>query len=114
MSECLFCKIASGEIPAKIVFEDEKVMAFEDINPQAPVHVVIIPKKHIPTILDLTGADQELVGYIHTVANQIAAEKSLAENGFRLVTNCKRSAGQTVFHLHTHLLGGRDFGWPPG
>ncbi len=114
MSECLFCKIASGEIPAKIVFEDEKVMAFEDINPQAPVHVVIIPKKHIPTVLDLTGADQELVGYIHIVANQIAAEKSLTENGFRLVTNCKRSAGQTVFHLHTHLLGGRDFGWPPG
>ncbi len=114
MSECLFCRIASGEIPAKIVFEDKRVMAFEDINPQAPVHVVIIPKKHIPTVLDLTGADQELVGYMHTVANQIATGKSLAENGFRLVTNCKQSAGQTVFHLHMHLLGGRDFNWPPG
>ena len=89
-------------------------MAFEDINPQAPVHVVIIPKKHIPTVLDLTDEDQELVGYMHTVANQIAAGKSLTDKGFRLVTNCKRSAGQTVFHLHIHLLGGRDFSWPPG
>ena len=114
MSECLFCKIASGEIPAKIAFEDKKVIAFEDINPQAPIHVVIIPKKHIPTILDLTDADHELVGYMHTVANQIATEKSLDEDGFRLVTNCKRSAGQTVLHLHIHLLGGRDFRWPPG
>lgn len=114
MSECLFCKIASGEIPAEIAFEDKKVIAFEDVNPQAPVHIVIIPKKHIPTILDLTDADQELVGYMHTVANQIATEKSLDKDGFRLVTNCKQSAGQTVFHLHIHLLGGRDFRWPPG
>ena len=114
MSECLFCKIAAGEIPAKLAFDDDKVMAFGDINPQAPVHVVIIPKKHIPTILDLTDEDEKLVGYMHTVANQIAIEKSLAEDGFRLVMNCKRSAGQTVFHLHMHLLGGRDFLWPPG
>jgi histidine triad (HIT) family protein len=114
MSECLFCKIAAGEIPAKIVFEDEKVVAFEDIKPQAPVHILIIPRKHIPTVLDLTEEDQELVGYMHLVANHIAGEKSLAERGFRLVTNCKESAGQAVFHLHIHLLGGRDFSWPPG
>ena len=84
------------------------------INPQAPVHVIIIPKKHIPTVLDLTGEDQEIVGYMHIVANQVAAEKSLTEEGFRLVTNCKKSAGQEVFHLHMHMLGGRAFGWPPG
>ena len=114
MSECLFCKIAAGEIPAKIVFEDDRVLAFEDIKPQAPTHVLIIPRKHIPTVLDLTDEDQELVGYLHMVANQIAAQRSLTEDGFRLVMNCKRAAGQEVFHLHLHLLGGRDFGWPPG
>jgi len=114
MSECLFCKIAAGEIPAKIVFEDERVVAFEDIEPQAPVHILIIPRKHIPTVLDLDEEDQELLGYMHLVANHIAGEKSFAENGFRLVTNCKESAGQLVFHLHIHLLAGREFGWPPG
>lgn len=114
MSECLFCKIAAGEIPAKTVFKDEKVVAFEDINPQAPTHVLIIPRKHIPTVLDLTDEDQELVGCLYTVANQIAAERALTEDGFRLVTNCKRAAGQEVFHLHIHLLGGRNFRWPPG
>jgi histidine triad (HIT) family protein len=114
MSECLFCRIAAGEIPAKIVFNDEKVVAFEDIKPQAPTHIIIIPRKHIPTVLDLDEEDRELVGHIHLVANQIAAEKSLTQNGFRLVTNCKKSAGQEIFHLHIHMLGGRDFGWPPG
>jgi histidine triad (HIT) family protein len=114
MSECLFCGIAAGEIPAKIVFNDEKVVAFEDIKPQAPTHIIIIPRKHIPTVLDLDEEDRELVGHIHLVANQIAAEKSLTQNGFRLVTNCKKSAGQEIFHLHIHMLGGRDFGWPPG
>ncbi len=114
MSECLFCKIAAGEIPAKIVFNDDRAVAFEDINPEAPIHIIIIPRKHIPTVLDLTDEDQELVGYLYTVANQIAAEKSLTEDGFRLVTNCKKAAGQEVFHLHIHMLGGRNFGWPPG
>jgi histidine triad (HIT) family protein len=114
MSDCLFCKIAAGEIPAKIVFEDERVVAFEDIQPQAPIHILIIPRKHIPTLLDLDEEDQELLGYMHLVANHIAGEKSLAESGFRLVTNCKESAGQLVFHIHIHLLGGREFGWPPG
>ena len=114
MSECLFCRIAAGEIPAKVVFRDDKVVAFEDIAPQAPTHIIIIPRKHIPTVLDLTKEDQKLVGYLHIVANQIATEKALTEDGFRLVMNCKESAGQTVLHLHLHLLGGRDFGWPPG
>jgi len=114
MSECLFCRIASGEIPSKIVFEDDKVFAFEDINPEAPVHIIIIPRKHIPTVLDMTDEDQELVGYMHMVANRIAAEKSLVEDGFRLVMNCRKAAGQEVFHLHLHMLGGRTFGWPPG
>jgi histidine triad (HIT) family protein len=114
MSECLFCRIAAGEIPAKIVFNDEKVVAFEDIKPQAPIHIIIIPRKHIPTVLDMGEDDRELVGYMHIIANQIAAEKSLTQDGFRLVTNCKKSAGQEIFHLHIHMLGGRDFGWPPG
>ena len=90
------------------------MIAFEDINPQAPVHVIIIPRKHIPTVLDLTDEDQELVGYMHTVANQVAADKLLTEAGFRLVTNCKKSAGQEIFHLHIHMLGVRDLNWPPG
>lgn len=114
MSGCLFCKIAEGDIPAKIVFEDEKVVAFEDISPEAPVHILIIPRKHIPTVLDMTDEDRELVGHMYVVANKIAAEKSLVDDGFRLVTNCKESAGQEVFHLHMHMLGGRKFGWPPG
>ena len=114
MAECLFCRIAAGEIPAKIVFRDEKAVAFEDINPQAPVHVIIIPKKHIPTLLDLTDEDQSIMGYLYVVANHIAADKSLTESGFRLVANCKESAGQEVFHVHIHMLGGREFGWPPG
>jgi histidine triad (HIT) family protein len=114
MSECLFCKIAAAEIPAKIVFEDDRAVAFEDINPKAPIHIIIIPRKHIPTVLDLTGEDQELMGYLHLVANRIAAEKSITEDGFRLVTNCNKVAGQEVFHLHIHMLGGRNLGWPPG
>ena len=114
MSECLFCKITAGEIPVKIVFEDDKVVAFEDIKPQAPTHILIIPRKHIPTVLDLADEDQELMGYLYIVANKIAVERSLTEDGFRLVVNCKRAAGQEVFHLHLHLLGGRNFRWPPG
>ena len=114
MSECLFCRIAAGEIPAKIVFEDDKALAFEDIQPHAPTHVLIIPKKHIPTILDIAEEDYALVGYLHEVANRIAIERSLAEDGYRLVMNCNRSAGQEVFHLHFHMLAGRNFGWPPG
>ena len=112
--DCIFCKIVKGNIPAKIVFKDDKVVAFEEINPQAPVHILIVSTKHIPTLLDLTEEDEKLVGYMHTVINQIAAEKSLNESGFRLVANCKEDAGQEVFHIHIHMLGGRKFGWPPG
>ena len=106
MTECLFCKIAAGDIPTKIVFSDDKVVAFEDINPQSPVHIIVIPRKHIPTVLDIKAEDHELIGYMHTVINKIAHEKSIGADGFRLVTNCKESAGQEVFHIHIHLMGG--------
>ena len=114
MTDCLFCRIAAGEIPANLVFSDDRVVAFEDIAPQAPTHIIVIPRRHIPTLLDISDKDQDLIGYMHTVINKIAHEKSLSEDGFRLVTNCKKSAGQEVFHIHIHMLGGRSFGWPPG
>src|SRR5579864_2030954 len=113
MTDCLFCKIIDGKIPAKKVYEDEKAFAFEDINPQAPTHVLIIPKKHIVGIDQATEADAELMGYCQLVAAKIARERKL-ENGFRTVYNVGPDAGQTVFHLHLHLLGGRKMGWPPG
>ncbi len=112
--DCIFCKIASGEIPAKIVYQDEKAVAFEDINPQAPVHILIVPRKHIPTVLEIEEGDGELLGHLFSVANRIASEREIAGRGFRLVMNCNREAGQTVFHIHLHLLGGRTMGWPPG
>ncbi len=112
--DCLFCKIIKGEIPAKVIYEDEKVLVFEDINPQAPVHTLVIPKKHISTLLEITGEDNELLGYLFQVANSIARDKGIADKGFRLVINCNREAGQTVFHVHLHLLGGRTMSWPPG
>ena len=112
--DCLFCKIIKGEIPAKIIYEDEKVLVFEDIKPQAPVHTLVIPKKHISTLLEITGEDNELIGYLFQVANRIARDKGIADRGFRLVINCNREAGQTVFHVHLHLLGGRTMSWPPG
>lgn len=113
-SKCIFCKIAGKEIPSKIVYEDEEVLAFEDIDPQAPVHLVIIPKKHIPTILELEEEEKELIGHLHLIIKKLAREKSIAEKGFRIVSNCKEYGGQAVFHLHFHLLGGRKMGWPPG
>ncbi len=112
--DCIFCKIIKGDIPAKIVFKDDKVVAFEEINPQAPVHILVVPTKHIPTLLDIKAEDEKLMGYMYTVINHIAKEKFIDESGFRLVTNCKRDAGQEVFHIHIHMLGGRKFGWPPG
>ncbi|MFZ5907892.1 MAG: histidine triad nucleotide-binding protein [Nitrospirota bacterium] len=111
---CLFCEIIERKRPARIVYEDAEVMAFEDIQPQAPIHILIIPKKHISTNLDLQGEDFGLIGHLFNVANRIALEKGVAENGFRLVMNCNRDSGQTVFHLHLHLLGGRLMHWPPG
>ncbi len=113
-SDCIFCKIISGEIPSKPVFEDDEILAFDDINPQAPVHTLIIPKKHIPTINDIKESDILLTGKLIQTAKNIAAEKGLSENGYRLVMNCQEGAGQTVFHIHLHLLGGRNMNWPPG
>ena len=112
--DCLFCKIADNKIPAKIVYEDDKALAFEDINPQAPVHVLVIPRKHIPTNLDITENDHELIGHMYQVANRIAKEKGIADKGFRVVMNCNPDAGQTVFHIHLHMLAGRTMHWPPG
>jgi histidine triad (HIT) family protein len=111
---CLFCKIISKEIPAKIVYEDDEVLAFEDINPQAPVHVLVIPKKHIATSLEIPEDDNALIGRLVQAANSIAKDKGVADNGFRTVINCNRDAGQTVFHVHLHLLAGRPMHWPPG
>lgn len=111
---CLFCKIAKGEIPAKVVYEDDKVIAFDDINPQAPVHKVIIPKKHIETLNHAELADCETIGHMVQSAAKIAKELEIAQNGYRVVMNCNADGGQTVFHIHLHLLGGRAMKWPPG
>jgi histidine triad (HIT) family protein len=112
--DCLFCKIVEKKIPAKTVYEDENVLAFEDINPQAPVHILVIPKKHVSTSLDLNSDNSEVMGHLYLAANKIAQEKGVAERGFRIVMNCNKEAGQTVFHLHLHLLAGRALHWPPG
>jgi histidine triad (HIT) family protein len=110
---CLFCKIIAGEIPSKKVFEDELTYAFRDINPQAPTHVLIVPRKHIVSLAESHAKDQELLGYLHLIAAKIAASEGLS-NGFRTVINSGPDGGQTVDHLHVHLLGGRAMGWPPG
>lgn len=112
--DCLFCKIAAGTIPAKIIYQDEKVLAFEDINPQAPHHKVLIPRKHIATLNDLADEDGALVGHMVQSAAKIAKDLGLSEKGFRVVMNCNQAGGQTVFHIHLHLLGGRSMTWPPG
>jgi histidine triad (HIT) family protein len=114
MSDDLFLKIISREIPADIVFENDDVLAFRDVNPQAPLHVLIIPKVRIPTINDMQAQDVELFGKLFLAAQRIAAEQGVAEEGYRVVMNCNSGAGQTVFHVHLHLLGGRVFNWPPG
>lgn len=111
---CIFCKIIAGEIPGKFVYQDESVIVIEDINPQAPDHYLIVPRKHIRTALDLTTADNELVGHIYQVAGKIAHDKGFAEDGFRIVNNCNEGGGQVVWHIHFHLLGGREMLWPPG
>lgn len=110
MSDCLFCKIINGEIPSTKVYEDENILAFDDIHPNAPIHILIIPKKHIPTINDITDADKDLIGEMLIVAKKIAAEKNVAEDGYRIIFNCNKNAGQIVFHIHLHLLGGRKLG----
>lgn len=111
---CLFCRIALGEIPAKKVYEDADVVAFHDINPQAPTHVVVIPRKHIPSVDDLSESDAATIGTVLVRVAQIARDLHLNADGYRTVINQGAAAGQTVFHIHFHLLGGRDFSWPPG
>ena len=113
MSDCLFCRILSGEIPSKKVYEDDRAYAFEDINPQAPTHILIIPKKHVVGLKEAGPEDAELLGYCQLVAARIARERKI-EDGYRTVFNVGPRAGQSVFHLHLHLLGGRNLGWPPG
>ncbi|MER2530808.1 MAG: histidine triad nucleotide-binding protein [Candidatus Competibacter sp.] len=114
MTDCIFCKIAAGEIPATKVYDDGEVLAFRDINPEAPVHLLVIPRRHIATLNDLTEADATLIGRLYLAAKQVAIELGVAENGYRTVINCNRDAGQIVFHVHMHLLAGRELGWPPG
>ena len=114
MNECLFCRIAKGEVSASIVREDDELVAFSDINPQAPLHALIIPRRHIPTLNDLGTADEGLIGHMLRFAAAIEAEKGYADRGYRTVFNCNREAGQSVFHIHLHLLAGRGLGWPPG
>lgn len=114
MTDCLFCKIISGEIKGNIVFEDERVVAFRDINPQAKTHVLVVPRRHIASLNDLSSVDDGLVGEIVRRGAMIAQEEGHGERGYRMVFNCNADAGQTVFHVHLHVLGGRRFGWPPG
>ncbi|MBH09635.1 MAG: histidine triad nucleotide-binding protein [Candidatus Marinimicrobia bacterium] len=114
MMHCLFCKISTGDTPADVVFENDRVIAFRDINPQAPIHILIIPKTHIPTLNDLEDQHTELVGELIQVAKDIAKSQGVSENGYRIGFNCNDDGGQTVFHIHLHLLGGRSFSWPPG
>ncbi len=114
MSDCLFCRIIDGRQKGDIVYRDDSVVAFRDIRPRAPVHILIVPRKHIATVMDLEPSDMGLIGDIFRVAAQLAGEQGIAGSGFRVVVNCGENAGQSVFHLHYHLLGGRIFGWPPG
>ena len=114
MAECLFCRIVAGEIPAKIVYQDALMVAIEDINPQAPMHVLVIPRRHIATTNDLAPADDGLVGAMLREAASIARQRGYDASGYRAVFNCNREAGQTVFHIHLHVLGGRPMAWPPG
>ena len=113
-ASCLFCKIVAGDIPSNKVYEDDDFIAFEDIDPQASTHVLVVPKKHIATINDLTSENAELAGKSILVGQKIAKERGLSEDGYRLVYNCNQHGGQTVFHIHLHLLGGRPLTWPPG
>jgi histidine triad (HIT) family protein len=111
---CIFCEIAEKKRPAGIIYEDDHALAFEDINPQASVHALVIPKKHISTNLEIKEEDNALIGHLFQIANRIAKDRGIAERGFRLVMNCNPESGQTVFHIHLHILGGRLMHWPPG
>ncbi|WP_100623146.1 histidine triad nucleotide-binding protein [Candidatus Coxiella mudrowiae] len=111
--ECTFCKIAKGEL-GELIYEDDQVVAFNDITPQAPTHILIIPRRHISTINDTFQADEQLLGHVITTAIQLARDNNMADAGYRLVLNCNRGGGQVVYHIHLHLLGGRQMNWPPG
>ena len=111
---CLFCKILAGDMDADIVYESDTAIAFRDLNPRAPTHVLIVPRKHIATINDIDPEHEAIVGSLFSAARAVAAQEGLADDGYRAVMNCNEAAGQTVFHLHLHLLGGRTLGWPPG
>ena len=114
MADCLFCKIIDGEIPGDIVYENDSVLAFNDINPIAPVHILVIPKEHIATLNDLEEKHTQTMGELFLAAKQIASEKGISESGYRTVFNCNKDAQQTVFHIHLHLIAGRPMTWPPG
>jgi histidine triad (HIT) family protein len=114
MDNCIFCKIINKEVPSKIVYEDEKVLAFDDINPKAPIHVLLISKEHFGTLNEIPEEKKDILSHLLLKARQIAQEKGIAENGYRIVLNTERDSGQEVFHIHFHLLGGRQMKWPPG
>ena len=114
MADCLFCRIAEREIPASLVYEDDRLVAFNDINPQAPMHVLIVPRRHIATLNDLSAGDDQIVGEMIRCAAAIARDRGVADQGYRTVFNCNAAAGQTVFHVHLHVIGGRPMRWPPG
>jgi len=114
LKDCLFCKIAAGEMETAFVYQDEKAVVFKDLNPQAPVHLLIVPKNHISDLNNLQSEDNELIGHIYQVAKKMAAKYDIADSGYRLVSNCGDNGGQTVYHIHFHLLGGRELQWPPG
>lgn len=114
MADCLFCKIVAGQVPAKLVHQDELCVGFQDINPQAPQHALFIPRRHVATLNDATAEDRELLGHLMVSAAKYAKEAGVADSGFRVVMNTNAAAGQTVFHVHLHLLGGRSLSWPPG
>jgi len=113
-SSCIFCKIVNKEIPVKLEYENDQVIAFNDVNPEAPVHILIIPKAHIEKVSDFDLKDRDLITELVLVANELAAKKGIAESGYRIVINCNKGAGQAVYHVHLHLLGGRAMNWPPG
>ncbi|MBQ4526743.1 MAG: histidine triad nucleotide-binding protein [Clostridia bacterium] len=114
MTDCLFCKIINGEIPSSKVYEDEKVYAFNDIDPQAPVHFLVVPKEHIASALEITEENADIPGHVFMVVAKLAKEMGFADDGYRIVNNCGKDGGQTVGHLHFHVLAGRNIGWPPG
>lgn len=114
MGSCLFCRIIKKEAPSRIIYEDPEVVAFEDIHPQAPVHILVVPRKHIDSLLQITAEDQDVMDRLFGVANRIAKDRGIASRGYRTVINCGPAGGQTVYHLHLHLLGGRQMIWPPG